>query len=65
MNLGLQSLRVRKSSVLSDIVPCSLPKIKQIESRAFSACNLLHFGFLLGSFFYPDDGGNMFLLNVG
>jgi hypothetical protein len=28
------------------------------------ACYLLHAGFLLGSFFNPEDEGNMFLRNV-
>jgi hypothetical protein len=27
----------------------------------FSACYLLHAGFLLGLFFNPEDGGDMFL----
>jgi hypothetical protein len=30
-----------------------------------SACCLLHAGFLLGLFFDPEDGGNMFFQNVG
>jgi hypothetical protein len=30
-----------------------------------SASCLLHSGFLLGLLFYPDDGGDMFLRNVG
>jgi hypothetical protein len=29
-----------------------------------SACYLLHDGFLLGLFFNPEDGGDMFLQNV-
>jgi hypothetical protein len=29
------------------------------------ACCLLHAGFLLGLLFYPEDGGDMFLRNVG
>jgi hypothetical protein len=29
-----------------------------------SACCMLHTGFLLGLFFSPEDGGNMFLQNV-
>jgi hypothetical protein len=31
----------------------------------WSACYLLHTGFLLGLFFNPEDGGDMFLQNVG
>jgi hypothetical protein len=27
--------------------------------------DLFHSGFLLGLFFYPEDGGDMFLRNVG
>jgi hypothetical protein len=30
-----------------------------------SACCLLHSGFLLGFIFDPEDGGDMFLRNVG
>jgi hypothetical protein len=30
-----------------------------------SACYLLHTGFLFGLFFDTDDGGDMFLQNVG
>jgi hypothetical protein len=26
---------------------------------------LLYAGFLIGAFFYPEDGGKMFLRNVG
>jgi hypothetical protein len=28
-------------------------------------CYPLHAGFFLGSFFYPEDGGDMFIRNVG
>jgi hypothetical protein len=31
----------------------------------FSACYLLHAGFLFGLFFDPEDEGDMFLRNVG
>jgi hypothetical protein len=34
-------------------------------SNVGSACHLLHAGFSLGLFFDPDDGGDMFLRNIG
>jgi hypothetical protein len=34
-------------------------------TEEFSACYLLHADFLLGLFFCPEDGGDMFLRNVG
>jgi hypothetical protein len=37
---------------------------KQTAGEA-SAFSMLHAGFLLGVFFYPEDGGSMFLRNVG
>jgi hypothetical protein len=33
--------------------------------KAGSVCHLIHAGFLLGLFFDPEDGGDMFLLNIG
>jgi hypothetical protein len=30
-----------------------------------SACYLLHAGFLVGLFFNPEDGGDMFLQYIG
>jgi hypothetical protein len=33
--------------------------------RQSSACYLLHVGFLLGLFFDPKDGGDVFFLNIG
>jgi hypothetical protein len=36
---------------------------QKIELALFSTC--FHAGFLLVLFFYPEDGGNMFLRNVG
>jgi hypothetical protein len=38
---------------------CSLLLI----SRSFKSCYLLYFGLLLGSFFDPEDTGNIFLRN--
>jgi hypothetical protein len=48
---------VMKSSVFWDITPCS--------SLTSYACYMLFAGFLLGLFFDPDVGGDMFLRNVG
>jgi hypothetical protein len=36
------------------------PSVGHVASRA-----LLYVGFLLGLFFYPEDGGEMLLRNVG
>jgi hypothetical protein len=52
-----------KSSTFSDIKPCSL--LKSEYSKLFSACYLSHAGLLLGLFFGPEDGANIFLRNVG
>jgi hypothetical protein len=65
-----------KSSVFWDITLCSplsqpiirknmSPPSSGLKSKPSFACHLLHAGFLLGVFFNPEDGGNMFLSNVG
>jgi hypothetical protein len=61
---------VMKSSVFWDITPCNPLKINRHFGGTFrlhvgSACYPLHAGFLLGIFFDPEDGGDMFLRNVG
>jgi hypothetical protein len=38
-----------------------LPRFSGLNNRPSSACYLLHSGFLLGSFFTPEDGDVMFL----
>jgi hypothetical protein len=39
-------------------------KPNRISARS-SACYLLHDGFLIGIFFVPEDGGDMYLRNAG
>jgi hypothetical protein len=36
-----------------------------MKCHSVTACYLLYAGFLIGAFFYPEDGGKMFLRNVG
>jgi hypothetical protein len=46
--------------------PSSKSKNKPNKKPAYSsACNLLHTGFLFSVFFDPEDGGDMFLRNIG
>jgi hypothetical protein len=52
---------VMKSSIFWDIRPCSPLKIK----RRFGGTCRIHAGFLLGLFFDPEYGGDLFLRNVG
>jgi hypothetical protein len=55
-----------KSLVYWDTTPCK-PRKFQHEggSKQSSVCHLLHAGFLLGTFFDPEVGGDMFFRNVG
>jgi hypothetical protein len=50
-----------KSSVFWDITPCSPVKL----NKRLLPCCLLHASFSLGLLSDPDDGGDMFLRNVG
>jgi hypothetical protein len=70
-----------KCSVFWDVTPCSPFKVNRrfggkycilLHGRRISharnqseACYLLHAGFLLGLFFDPNDGGDIFLRKIG
>jgi hypothetical protein len=51
-----------KSCLFCDVTPFSPLKVNR---RFGSACRLFRAGFLLGLFFDPEDGGDIFFLNVG
>jgi hypothetical protein len=58
---------VMKYTIFWDITPCSPLKVNRrfggIYSLLLATC--FYAGFLLGLFFDPEDGGDMFLRNVG
>jgi hypothetical protein len=60
-----------KRTIIWEVTPCSPVEVQQFgETYCFhtghsSAFYLLHSGFLLRLFFDPEDGGDVFLQNVG
>jgi hypothetical protein len=57
---------VIKSYIFWDITPCSLLKINRRFGRTYALlATCFHAGFLLGLFFGREDGGDMFLRNIG
>jgi hypothetical protein len=66
---------VMKSIIFWDMTPCSLLRCNRrfggtyrlhLQGRRSKyACHLLICWFLLNYFFYPEDGGDIFLRNVG
>jgi hypothetical protein len=54
---------VMESYILWDITPRSPLKVNRRFGALFDTW--FHIGFLLGLFFDPEDGGDMFLRNVG
>jgi hypothetical protein len=62
LNAGSEALTamVMKGFIFCDITTCS----PLTADRHFRDLNPLHDSFLLGSFFYPADEGNMFLRNM-
>jgi hypothetical protein len=54
---------VMKTSIFWDITPCSpLKDNRRFRGALLATC--FHAGFLLGLFFNPEDGGDMFLQNM-
>jgi hypothetical protein len=63
---------VKKSYTLWDITPRSPLRVSRrfggkfhVQLQRGTACCLFHAAFLHGSFFDPEDGGEMFIWNVG
>jgi hypothetical protein len=56
------TIMIMKSSLFWDIILCNPLKLNQYFR---GTCSLLQVGFLFSISFNPEDGGNMFLQNVG
>jgi hypothetical protein len=74
VRFGVLRAVVMKSTIFWDITPCSPLKVnrrlggsnnKPSKKPAWKQVASLHTGFLLGLVFHPEDGGDMFLRNVG
>jgi hypothetical protein len=68
--LGFEVLTavVMKSAIFWDLTLCSPLRVNWRVGGTYSLhllATCFHTGFLLGLFFYPEDGGDMFLRNVG
>jgi hypothetical protein len=61
-NVGFAVLRavLMKIPVFWDITPHN-----PLKDNRRSACYLLHASFLIDLFFDPEDGGDMYLRNIG
>jgi hypothetical protein len=64
VGFALLTLVATKSSIFWDKAPCSLVKVNKCFERE-NACCLLHSDFLIDLLFDPEDGGYMFLQDIG
>jgi hypothetical protein len=58
-------MSIKKSTIFWDITPCSPLKVNRHFGGTYLLATCLHAGFLLSYFFDSEDGGDMFLQNVG
>jgi hypothetical protein len=67
MTVGFEVLTAvaMKSIIFWDITPCSPLKFDRRIGEKYRIATCLHAGFSLGLFFDPEDGGGIFLLNIG